>query len=87
MDGKTAVAFTKSFDPKNKSHVVWWKMLCDNMDTDPIRILKCNPMDIPTSDKDVLDLVFIQFSVAMKYAKATLIGEFWSPAMPHTLET
>lgn len=80
MDTGIAATFTKSFEPDNPKHVTWWKLMCDNMDADPVRVAKSNPMGLDFTEKDVMDLVFIQFSIAMKYAKATLEGKSWSPA-------
>jgi len=36
-------------------------------------------MNLKFSEKDTLDIVFIQFSLAMKYTKAILDGEAWVP--------
>lgn len=86
MDNPLAVAFTNAFEPSNQKHVVWWKLLCDELQNqgDPIRVVKINPMNIEFQEKDVMDLVFIQFSIGLKYAIATLKGESWSPARPDT---
>jgi hypothetical protein len=84
MDNPTVIAFAKGFDPTDRTHVTWWKMLCDNMHGDPSRIAKLNPMKVEFTDRNVLDLVFIQFSIGLKYAMATLDGASWSPAFGHT---
>jgi hypothetical protein len=36
-------------------------------------------MQVKMSEKDIMDIVFIQFSLAMKYTKAILDGEAWVP--------
>ena len=79
MDNPIAITFAKSFDAADPKHVTWWKLLCDNMENDALKIAKLNPMGVEFKDTDLLNLVFIQFSIAMKYAQATLAGKSWSP--------
>lgn len=83
MDSPIAVEFTKGFDPADPKHVTWWKLMCDNMHTDPSKIAKLNPMKVTFTDSNVLDLVFIQFSIGLKYAMATLEGKSWTPSSVH----
>jgi hypothetical protein len=51
----------------------------NEMKTGVIQVMKSNPMNLKFSEKDTLDIVFIQFSLAMKYTKAILDGEAWVP--------
>jgi len=44
-----------------------------------MHIINSNPMQVKMSEKDIMDIVFIQFSLAMKYTKAILDGEAWVP--------
>ena len=41
--------------------------------------MNTNPMEVKMSENDIMDIVFIQFSLAMKYTKAILDGEAWVP--------
>lgn len=45
-----------------------------------IPVMQANPMGVKFSEKDAFDIVFIQFSLAMKYTKAILDGEAWIPS-------
>ena len=78
----SATNIFEAFEPSNQKHVIWWKMLCDELQNqgDPVRVVKINPMDIEFNAKDVMDLVFIQFSIGLKYAIATIEGKSWTPA-------
>jgi hypothetical protein len=86
MDNPIATTFTRAFEPSDPKHVIWWKMLCDELQRqgDPLRIAKKNPMNIEFQERNVMDLVFIQFSIGLKYAIATLEGNSWSPAKADT---
>jgi uncharacterized membrane protein YfbV (UPF0208 family) len=86
MESPIATTFTRAFEPAEPKHVIWWKMLCDELQKqgDPLRVVKKNPMNIMFQEKDIMDLVFIQFSIGLKYATATLEGKSWSPAKADT---
>lgn len=44
-----------------------------------LNIMNRNPMGVSMTEKDIMDIVFVQFSLAMKYTKAILDGEAWVP--------
>lgn len=44
-----------------------------------MHIMNSNPMQVKMTENDIMDIVFIQFSLAMKYTKAILDGEAWVP--------
>lgn len=46
---------------------------------DIVKVMNSNPMDVTMSENDIMDIVFIQFSFAMKYTKAILDGKAWVP--------
>jgi hypothetical protein len=74
--------FAARFQPQQESHVLWMKRVMSSlneMKTGVIQVMKSNPMNLKFSEKDTLDIVFIQFSLAMKYTKAILDGEAWVP--------
>ena len=88
MDSQIAVEFGQKFEPNNKKHVVWWKMLCDQMDkaaentrTHRIgNIIDLNPMGIKFNMSNIMDIVFIQFTLGLTYARAVLEGNAYIPS-------
>jgi len=44
-----------------------------------VDVINSNPMGVEITESDIMDIVFIQFSLAMKYTKAILDGEAWVP--------
>ena len=92
MDTKVAKSFSDAFDCENQKHVVWWKLLVDTMEMEEgrvdgakvLRVIQSNPMGTEFTEKNMLDLVFIQFSLGLKYARAVLDGKAWFPQSPKT---
>ena len=96
MDTAVARSFNDAFDPEDQRHCTWFKMLADIM-SEPgedmgrhgarvLRVVKANPLGIEFDEKNMLDLVFIQFALGLKYARAVLGGKAWFPQSPRTLE-
>ncbi len=82
MESPSVQNFVKNFQPQQESHVLWMKQVMaalNEMKTGVIPVMKANPMKVSFSEKDAFDIVFIQFSLAMKYTKAILDGEAWIP--------
>ena len=87
MDTKVAKAFSDPFDCMNQKHVIWWKLLVDTMEMEDgkvdgakvLRVIQSNPMGAEFTEKNMLDLVFIQFSLGLKYARSVLDGKAWIP--------
>ena len=50
-----------------------------DMGVNIVDVINSNPMDVEIAESDIMDIVFIQFSLAMKYTKAILDGEAWIP--------
>ena len=85
MESATVREFATKFQPQQESHVLWMKLvmlsLNEMMSTkvNILNIMNSNPMGVSLTEKDIMDIVFIQFSLAMKYTKAILDGEAWVP--------
>jgi hypothetical protein len=77
--------FSNAFDPKNSSHVIWFRDLHHGtLNEEPVdKILEANPFGIEVSKKDALEWIHIQFVIAMKYATSVIEGKAWVP--PQTL--
>ena len=96
MESAVAKRFMDGFDCTNQKHCVWFKLLADVMaepDDDMkdqatriIRVAVANPMEVSFDTKNVLDLVFIQFSLGLKYSRAVLSGTAWTPPSRDTLQ-
>ena len=93
---ETAVAknFHNAFNPADEKHCVWFKLFADLMaqpeddmkehGSKIIRVMKANPMGQAFDPANMLDLVFIQFTLALKHSRAVLDGEGWMPPSPST---
>ncbi len=76
--------FLQQFDPSNKEHVNWFKQMIvvaedmggHNLE---LEVLK-NPMNLPFTQKDILDWPQIHCLLGTKYAKAVLRKEAYIPA-------
>ena len=82
MNSNIAQRFAEKFQPQQESHVLWMKRVMTTLnkaEVSVVPVLKSNPMNLKFSEKDAFDIVFIQFSLAMKYTKAILDGEAWVP--------
>lgn len=73
--------FSSAFDPKNSSHVVWFRDLHQGTlnEKSVDKILDANPFGIQLSKKEYLEWVNIQFIIGMKYATSVLEGKAWVP--------
>ena len=76
--------FVKSFNPKEKSHVLWLKDVCTAMAkvsdgdmVDIVTVANSNPFDLKLSSP--LELAEMHFQVAMKYTAAVLSEDAWVP--------
>jgi len=73
--------FSSAFDPKNETHVVWFRSLhqgtLDEKSVD--KILYANPFGIKVKKSECLEWVNIQFIIGMKYATSVLEGKAWVP--------
>ncbi len=96
MDTAVAKSYNDAFDPMDQKHCMWFKLLADVM-SEPeedmakhghkvLRVMKANPMGVEFNEKNMLDLVFIQFALGLKYSRAALDGKAWNPQSPKTLE-
>ena len=82
--------FLNKFDPTNKSHVAWFKQMCDIGDklADPksqitlVAEINLNPMKVEIDHREALEWVHIHFCLAMKYARAVVNCEAWVPRPP-----
>lgn len=85
MESQVAQRFAGLFQPQQESHVLWMKHSMTSLNemmnkkVNLLHIMNSNPMQVKMSEKDMLDIVFIHFSLAMKYTKAILEGEAWVP--------
>lgn len=83
MDTEITKKFTNGFDPTKSYHVTWWSTLLKVMEdvdgTRMIDLIKKNPMNIVFKDENIAEIVFIHFSLAMKYSKSVLDGTAWIP--------
>ena len=81
MESKLAQEFTSKFNPKVKDHALWMKKTNDKLSSgkNVVDLMKDNPMGAHYDDKDFMDVVFVMFSLAMKYSKAVLHREAWVP--------
>jgi hypothetical protein len=73
--------FSSAFDPKNATHVIWFRDLHQGTLTEKSvdKILDANPFGISVSKKECLEWVNIQFIIGMKYATSVLEGKAWVP--------
>lgn len=73
--------FSSAFDPKNATHVVWFRDLHQGTlnEKSVDKILDANPFGIKVSKKEYLEWVNIQFIIGMKYATSVLEGKAWVP--------
>lgn len=76
--------FVKKFDSKRKDHCLWLKRVFDGMTKvtsgerlDIVSVFNDNPMEEELSSP--VELAYIHFQVAMKYAAAVLANEAWVP--------
>lgn len=82
MDSPVAQRFASRFQPQQQSHVLWMKRVVHtlgDMRVNIVDVINSNPMNVEITESDIMDIVFIQFSLAMKYTKAILDGEAWIP--------
>tara|TARA_R110002153_G_scaffold193634_5_gene347041 strand:- start:1 stop:270 length:270 start_codon:yes stop_codon:yes gene_type:complete len=85
MESQVAQRFASQFQPQQESHVLWMKRVMASLNemmskkVNILNIMNTNPMEVKMSENDIMDIVFIQFSLAMKYTKAILDGEAWVP--------
>jgi len=76
--------FLQQFDPSSQVHVEWFKMMIDvaedmgshNLEYEVVK----NPMNLPFTQKDILDWPQIHCLLGTKYAKAVLRKEAYIPA-------
>jgi hypothetical protein len=73
--------FSSAFDPKNATHVVWFRDLHQGTlnEKSVDKILDANPFGIKLTKKEYLEWVNIQFIIGMKYATSVLEGKAWVP--------
>jgi hypothetical protein len=94
MDTAVAKLYNDAFDAEDQKHCTWFKMLADVM-AEPgeemekhgqkvLRVMKSNPMGLTFNERNMLDLVFIQFSLGLKYSRAALDGKAWIPQSSKT---
>lgn len=81
MESSLAQEFANKFDPKVKDHALWMKRTNERLSAgkNVVELMKENPMGAVYDDKDFMDVVFVMFSLAMKYSKAVLNREAWVP--------
>jgi hypothetical protein len=85
MDSPVAQRFASRFQPQQESHVLWMKRVVHTLGemmskkVNIVDVINSNPMGVEITESDIMDIVFIQFSLAMKYTKAILDGEAWVP--------
>lgn len=85
MDSKVALEYAKKFQPQQESHVLWMKLVLQTLNDmmtskkNIVPVMNSNPMGVSFKDTDIMDIVFIQFSIAMKYTSAILDGGAWIP--------
>ena len=85
MDSPVAQRFASRFQPQQQSHVLWMKRVVHTLGemmskkVNIVDVINSNPMGVEITESDIMDIVFIQFSLAMKYTKAILDGEAWVP--------
>jgi len=96
MDTVVAKSYNDAFDPTAREHCLWFKAVADIM-AEPgddmkkhgasvLRVMRANPMGLEFDPTNMLDLVFIQFSLGLRYSRAALDGKAWFPPSPKTLE-
>lgn len=85
MDSQIAQKFASKFQPQQESHVLWLKQVVDSLNNmmnkrvNIVGVMNANPLGVKMTENDIMDIVFIQFGLAMKYTKAILDGEAWVP--------
>ena len=96
METAVTKSFNDAFDPGNQKHCAWLKMFADVMSQPEedmskhgrkvLRVMSSNPMGLEFNERNMLDLVFIQFALALKYSLAVLRGDgkAWVPQSPRT---
>ena len=85
MESPIANTFVSTFNPAEKTHVLWLKRMNREMEKmdmtakfNLVEMVNSNPMDVKMTNG--LDWVFIHFSLAMAYTKAVLEGKAWVPS-------
>jgi hypothetical protein len=81
--------FLTKFDPADKSHVAWFKRMCDIGDQmgDPksqitlVAEINLNPMKVELDHREALEWVHVHFCLGMKYARAVVNGQAWVPSL------
>jgi hypothetical protein len=96
METVVTKAFNDAFNPEDQRHCTWFKMFADVMSQPEedmskhgqkvLRVMSTNPMGLEFNERNMLDLVFIQFALGLKYARAALDGKAWTLQSPRTLE-
>ena len=96
MDTAISKSFNNAFNPEDQKHCTWFKLLADLMSQPGddmtehgekvLRVMTSNPMGVAFDTKNLLDIVFIQFALGLKYSLAALNGKAWSPPSPKTPE-
>jgi hypothetical protein len=80
--------FLTKFDPADKSHVAWFKRMCDIGDQmgNPesqitlVAEINLNPMKVEIDHRQALEWVHIHFCLSMKYSRDVLTGTgAWVP--------
>ena len=79
--------FLTKFDPADKSHVAWFKRMCDIGDQmgDPksqitlVAEINLNPMKVELDHREALEWVHVHFCLGMKYARAVVNRQAWVP--------
>lgn len=94
MDTAVSRSFNNAFDPTDSHHCIWFKMLADIMSQPGddmkehggkvFRVMTSNPMGVGFDTQNLLDIVFIQFALGLKYSRAALDGKAWTPQSPKT---
>lgn len=96
MDTVVAKSYNDAFDPADQEHCLWFKAIAEVMaepgddikehGTKVLRVMRANPMKLEFDPQNMLDLVFIQFALGLKYSRAALDGKAWLPPSPKTLK-
>lgn len=82
--------FIRSFDPKNESHVKWFKKVTELAENElstsknvTVEINK-NPMGVVMGPQQVLDWAEIHFALCARYCMAVFKNQAW---IPHSGQT
>lgn len=72
--------FGDAFDPLNEKHVMYLKKLHESLDERKMApVFMDNPFGIKVNKNELLDAMYVQFILSMKYAIAVINGKAWIP--------